>query len=571
MKAVLKKVWRLFTPPQQRKALAMLFLIILMACLETIGVMSIAPFLSVLARPGVIEENKWLQIAYVNGGFHDVSSFITVLGLFTMLIVVMASGFKTLTFHLVGRFVHMQRQSLSSRLLFIYLQQPYEFFLLRNPSELAKNVLSEVDQLVFDLLQPLSMVIAQGLVAGVMVILVFSYDPWMAVGIVTVLSLLYGAIYLLVRKRLVKIGAARQAADVGRYQKSSEVLNGVKDVKVANAMGAYLSDFSREAHEFSRHSATAETLSHSPLYIVEAVGYSGLILVALALLWRSGDIAHVLPALGLYGFAAYRILPAVQIIYRGMARLKFSSAALQNIENDLHLGLTPSSGDIVAIAPRRSIELENVSYRYPGVSSNCVLEDFSFSIKSNTTVGIVGPSGVGKSTLMDILLGLLHPQQGTLCVDGVPINEDNAKSWQQAIGYVPQHIYLMDATVAENIAFGVDPKLIDMAAVERAARAAQVHDVIINDLPHSYQTRLGDRGIRLSGGQRQRIGIARALYRDPPVLFMDEATSALDHQTEEALNKAIQELSGRKTIVLIAHRESSLKNCSDLISLRKKY
>ncbi|ROQ91780.1 ABC-type multidrug transport system fused ATPase/permease subunit [Delftia acidovorans] len=569
MKAVLQRVWRLFTPGQQRKALSMIFLIILMAGLETVGVLSIAPFLSVLARPGIIQENKWLYWAYDQFGFKDFSSFITMLGLFTMLIVVLASIFKTLTFHVVGRFVHMQRQSLSSRLLSTYLHQPYEFFLSRSPPELAKNVLSEVDQLVFDLLQPLSMLIAQGMVVGAMVILVFSYDPWMAVSIVVVLGLLYGSIYMVVRKRLARIGAARQAADTARYRTSNEVLNGVKDVKVAHAMNAYLKDFSRASHEFSRHSATAETLSHSPLYIVEAVGYSGLILVALALLWRSGDVAHVLPALGLYGFAAYRILPAVQIIYRGVARLKFSSAALENIETDLGLA-SPCAVDVSdAIVPKYTIELKNIVYGYPGEKNKCVIENLSVTMEANTTIGIIGPSGSGKSTLMDILLGLLQPQQGSFLVDGVPVNKGNAMSWQRSIGYVPQHIYLMDATVAENIAFGVPPELIDMKAVEHAARAAQIHDVVTNDLPLGYLTRLGDRGVRLSGGQRQRIGIARALYRDPPVLFMDEATSALDRQTEEALNKAIQGLSGRKTIVLIAHRESSLQICSDFISLKR--
>lgn len=571
MRVTLQKVWGLFTPSEQRKALTMLFLIILMAGLETVGVLSIAPFLSVLARPGIVQENKWLHLAYDEFGFDDFSSFTTMLGLFTMLIVVLASVFKTLTFHLVGRFVHMQRQSLSSRLLSIYLHQPYEFFLSRSPPELAKNVLSEVDQLVFDLLQPLSMLIAQGMVVGAMVILVFSYDPWMAVSIVVVLSLLYGSIYMLVRKRLARIGAARQAADTARYRTINEVLNGVKDVKVAHVTNAYLKDFSRASHEFSRHSATAETLSHSPLYIVEAVGYSGLILVAIALLWRSGDIAHVLPALGLYGFAAYRILPAVQIIYRGLARMKFSSAALENIEKDLDLASPCIAETSEIFTPKHTIELKNITYGYPGEEKKCVFESFNVTIEANTTIGIVGPSGVGKSTLMDILLGLLQPRQGALLIDGNPIDKDNAMAWQRSIGYVPQYIYLMDATVAENIAFGVPPEQIDMSAVEYAARAAHIHDVITNELPDGYLTKLGDRGIRLSGGQRQRIGIARALYRDPPVLFMDEATSALDSQTEESVNKAIMGLSGRKTIILIAHRESSLQICSDFIHLKRSY
>lgn len=568
MSDTLKKVWALFTAAEQRKALWMLLLIILMAMAETAGVLSIMPFLSVLARPAIVHESRALSEAYIALGFADEASFITVLGLITMAIVVASSAFKTLTFHLVGRFVHMLRRSLAVRLLSTYLRQPYEFFLTRNSSELTKNVLSEVDQLIFDLLQPLSMLIAQGVVALAIIVMVFVYDPWMALCIVATVATLYGAIYLLVRRRLVHIGAARQVADTNRYQACSEVFGGIKDVKITRATDAYLQRFSDASRELSRHSATAETLSQSPLYIVEAVGYTGLIAISLVLLWRSGDIAHVLPALGLYGFAAYRLLPAVQIIYRGLARLRFSAAPLKNIHRDLQLTEVdePAPGGQV-IVPRHSIELERISYAYPGLPDKPIFKSFSLTVPANTTVGIAGPSGAGKSTLMDLMLGLQRPQLGVLKVDGAVIDVGNIGAWQRAIGYVPQHIYLADASVAENIAFGVARQAIDMRAVERAARAAQIHDMIVDDLAEGYRTLLGERGIRLSGGQRQRIGIARALYRDPPVLFFDEATSALDAQTEEALNAAIHSLSGSKTIIVIAHKESSLRSCRQVVML----
>lgn len=567
----LRKIWAVLTPRERRKALWMLALVVLMALTETAGVLSVAPFLSVLARPAIVHENRWFASAYAAMGFARESYFIAALGLVTMAVVVSSSAFKTFTFHLVGRFVHMLRQSLAVRLLSTYLRQPYTFFLTRNTSELSKNVLSEVDQLIFDLLQPLSLLIAHGVGALAIVVMVFIYDPGMAACIVATVGMLYGAIYLLVRRRLVRIGAERQAADVHRYQSCNEVFGGIKDVKITHAADAYLQRFANASREFSRHSATAETLSQSPLYIVEAVGYTGLIAIALVLLWRSGDAAHVMPALGLYGFAAYRLLPAAQVMYRGFARLRFSAAPLDNIHRDLGLPqevVEPISDQVVI--PRHSIELDHISYAYPSAPGKPVFQAFSLSVPANKSVGIAGPSGAGKSTLMDLMLGLQSPNTGVLKVDGVPIEAANVAAWQRAIGYVPQHIFLADASVAENIAFGVQRDAIDMQAVERAARAAQIHDMIVGDLPQGYHTPLGERGIRLSGGQRQRIGIARALYRDPPVLFFDEATSALDAQTEEALNAAIHTLSGNKTIIVIAHKEASLRSCRQVVTLGKK-
>lgn len=565
MHHTIRQIWSLFTAKERRRALGALLLIVLMAITETLGVLSIAPFLSVLARPSIAQENYWLSLAYHWFGFTRTSDFIMAMGFTTMGVVISASAFKTLTFHRVGRFVHFQRHALSARLLATYLHQPYEFFLTRNPAELGKNVLAAVDQLTFELLQPLTQLIAQGAVAFAILLLVLLYDPWMALSIVAIIGLLYTAIYLLVRKRLAHIGVTHQASNSDRYKNCSEVLGGIKDVKITHATEAYLQNFAQASREFSRHSATAETLSQSPLYIVEAVGYSGLIVIALVLLWRSGDLAHVLPTLGLYGFAAYRLLPAAQIMYRGFARLRFSSATLSIINHDLNLPAEPLTSTAGMLIPQREISLHGVDYAYPAAPDKLVLQNFNLTIKANTTIGIIGKSGAGKSTIMDILLGLITPQSGTLNIDNIEISAQNTRAWQRSIGYVPQHIYLADASVAENIAFGIPAAQIDMQAVERAARAAQIHDLVIHELPQGYATTIGERGIRLSGGQRQRIGIARALYRDPPVLLMDEATSALDTETEQAVNMAIRRLAGNKTIVVIAHREASLSSCQEII------
>lgn len=567
MLTTLRHLYAVFTPQERRKSIAMLMLVILMALAETGGVLSIVPFLSVLARPDIIQDNRWLHLVYQGLGFDNTHDFTSVLGFVSIAVVVGSSAFKTITLHLINRFVYLLRHSISMRLLSRYLHQPYEFFLGHNPAELSRNTLSEVDQLQNGLIKPLSQLIAQGSVVLAMLVVLFVYNPWIALAAVAIVGLLYGVVYGLVRKRLGRTGKLRQDANGKRFQACNEALAGIKDVKVTHSAAAYEHQFGSASRAFSRHQANAETLSQSPLYMVEAVGYTGLIVLALFLMLQSNDIGHILPVLGLYGFAAYRMLPSIQIMYRGFAQLKFSSAALDVIHRDLALpqDSPPQAG--TRITPQQDIRLDNIRYAYPSTPDKPVFDGYSLSIPAGKSTGIVGRTGAGKSTLMDLLLGLLQPQSGRLMVDNTPVTADNAAAWQRGIGYVPQHIYLADTSVAHNIAFGIDAANIDMQAVQCAAKAAQIHDFITQELAQGYDTRIGDRGIRLSGGQRQRIGIARALYHDPAVLFMDEATSALDADTEQALNEAIRHLTGDKTVVVIAHRQASLKYCRQVVTI----
>ncbi len=564
----LQKLWGILTLQERRKTIIILALVTVMAMAETGGVISIMPFLAVLARTDVIFENSWLNWAYTTFNFTSSTDFMQTLGIFSIAMVVGSSLFKTVTLHIVNRFVFFLRHHLSVRLLERYLQQPYEFFLMHNSSLLSRNVLSEIDELLNGLIKPISQLIAQGAVVIAMLVLLFIYNPVIAVFIVLSVSALYGAIYLLVRKRLNRIGHERQLSNGKRFQACNEVLGGIKDVKITQTGDMYLEQFSSSSRNFARHQATAETLSQSPLYIVEAVGYTGLIILALILMVTSNDIAHVLPALGLYGFAAFRLLPSAQIMYRGLAQLKFSSASLDVLYQGLSLLSQTPKEEIKPLPLKHEIRLENIHYAYPSTPDKKVFNGLNLTIKVNTSLGIKGTSGTGKSTLMDILLGLLQGQQGKLYIDDVEINQNNVQAWQKSIGYVPQHIFLADATVAENIAFGIAKEHINQVALEKAAKAAQIHHFVENSLEQGYQTILGERGIRLSGGQRQRIGIARALYHDPSVLLMDEATSALDTETEAALNEAVQQLLGQKTIIVIAHRETSLNVCDSILELR---
>lgn len=564
----LQKLWSILTPQERRKTIVMLVLIILMAMAETGGVVSIMPFLAVLARTEVIFENSWLNWVYTTFNFTSTKEFMQALGMFSIAMVVGSSLFKTVTLHIVNRFVFFLRHYLSVRLLERYLQQPYEFFLMHNSSLLSRNVLSEIDELLNGLIKPISQLIAQGAVVVAILVLLFAYNPVTAVFIVLFVSALYGAIYLLVRKRLKRIGHERQLSNGERFQACNEAFSGIKDVQITQTGDMYLSQFSSSSRSFARHQATAETLAQSPLYIVEAVGYTGLIILALILMATSNDIAHVLPALGLYGFAAFRLLPSAQIMYRGFAQLKFSSASLDVLYQGLLLLSQTSKENIEPLPLKHDIRLDNIHYAYPSTPNNKVFNGLNLTIEVNTSLGIKGTSGAGKSTLMDILLGLLQGQQGKLYVDGVEITESNVQAWQKSIGYVPQHIFLSDVSVAENIAFGVPKEHIDQLAIEKAAKVAQIHHFVTENLEKGYQTVLGERGIRLSGGQRQRIGIARALYHDPSILLMDEATSALDVETEAALNESIQQLSGQKTIIVIAHRETSLNVCDSILELK---
>lgn len=572
MLITLKKLRAILTPGEQRQAVWMLFIALLMAMAEMVSVISIMPFLSVLTRPGIVEQNPWLHRLYSYTGFPEPHTFIFALGAASIALVAGSSLFKTVTQHLLNRFVQLLRHSISHRLLATYLRQPYEFFLDRHSADLSKAILTDVDLLLGSLIQPLSQLIVQGIIVITILILIFSYDAPTALITTLVVGSLYGSLYALIRRRLRRMGEELQDVNEQRYRACSESLHGVRDIKINHAESAYLDRYYQASRTQARHLAATDTLSQVPLYFVESIAYSGLILIALMLLNKTGDVAHIMPALGLYAFAAYRMLPAAQLMYRGFARLEFSLASLNAIYDDLTLSgsmTTQTDATAMPVSAKSEIRLRGIKYSYPSNPYKFVLDEFNLVIPVNTSIGIAGASGSGKSTIMDILLGLLRPQAGSLIVDGAVITDDDISTWQRSIGYVPQHIYLVDASIAENIAFGVPRCDIDMASVKRAACAAQIHDFVIAELPNGYATTVGDRGIRLSGGQRQRIAIARALYRDPPILFMDEATSALDHQTEAAVNEAIRFLSGRKTIVVIAHRESSLKYCDHIISVGK--
>lgn len=565
------RLWKILTTLEKKKIIIVLLLTIVMAFLETLGVLSVMPFLAVLSSPNIIENDTRVYYFYEILGSTSYTNFIIKLGLVSIASIFVSSLFKVIHSYGISRFVSLQRHYLSTRLLSIYLKQDYDFFIQKNSSELTKNILSQVDQLVDSIIQPLMSIISYGLVIACMVFLIFIYNPYIAISVFSIFLIVYTSIYFSVKKFLGKIGQEFQHANSERYKACNEVLGGIKDVKINHADQGYLQYFQQQSSIFARHLAANQTVGNIPLLLVESMGYCAIIGLAVSLVLNNQNISTILPSLGLFGFAAYRMLPAAQNIYRAISGMRFSFDSANKILDDLYLPVQLNEkNNSLKLIFKHQIELRNINYAYSAYPDKNVLKDFSLVIPYKCSVGIVGKSGSGKSTLMDILLGLLQPQQGELLIDGVVINKSNVHLWQRLVGYIPQFIYLADDTVAQNIAFGIPKDDIDMNAVVSAAKAAQIHDFIVNHLKDGYNTLVGERGVMLSGGQRQRVGIARALYKDPQVLFMDEATSALDVETEKAVNEAINALSGKKTMIIIAHRESAVAQCDRILNLSEE-
>ena len=565
----IKKLSDLLTSSERKHAGLLLVMILVMAILDTIGVASIMPFMAVLANPELVETNIFLSTAYIKLGFTDPQQFLFALGILVFVLLVVSLAFKALTTFTQLRFSLMREYSIGKRLVEGYLYQPYSWFLSRHSADLGKTILSEVGQVVSKGIVPMMTLIAQGAITAALLTLLIFIDPKLALIVGLTLATAYTLIFKATRGLLSRIGNERIKANQGRFTAISEAFGASKEVKVGGLEQIFIQRFSSPAQIFARHQATAQVISQLPRFALEAVAFGGMVLVVLYLVIQRGNFASALPLIALYAFAGYRLMPALQQIYSAVTQLRFARPALDALHADLMSLQSPNHKSRQEIIPlKKAITLNHIQYRYPN-ALNLALKDLNLTILAKSTVGIVGPTGSGKTTTVDLILGLLEPQQGTLAVDQKVITVQNQRSWQRSIGYVPQQIYLADDSVAANIAFGLDAKDIDQTAVERAAKIANLHDFVINELPHQYLTKVGERGVRLSGGQRQRIGIARALYHNPQVLILDEATSALDSLTEQAVMEAVYNLGREITIILIAHRLSTVKACDTIFLLEK--
>ena len=567
---IIKKFLYILSARERKYAALLLTMMVFMALLEMIGVLSIMPFMAVLVNPEIVETNFILSSAYKNSniiGINTKKEFIFLLGIVVFLVLIISILFKLLTNYLQVRFTTGRNYSLAKRLVEGYLHQPYSWFLNRNSAELGKTILADVGVVISRGLNSLLNLIKHCFVTLAILIILILVDTELTLIVGSTLGLSYWFIFILIRKFLSRMGHKRLEAYRWMFTSINEAFGATKEIKVSGLEHAYIKRFSKPAKSLASVQALVDLISQAPRYLLEAIAFGGMMLVALYLMVESENFTEAVPVIALYTFAGYRLIPSLQQMYVSLTSLKFISPTLDSMYKDLkNLPKFNTQYNKDTLTLNKEIALKNISFYYPN-SEKTAVKNINLSIPARNIVGVVGATGSGKTTTVDIILGLLEIKKGSLEVDGKMINKENLRAWQRSIGYVPQHIFLSDDTVAANIAFGVNRDKVDYEAVERSAKIAKIDEFIRNDLPQKYETYIGERGIRLSGGQRQRIGIARALYHSPKVLILDEATSALDNNTEKEVMKEIKKLGKNITIIMIAHRLSTIKECNSIILL----
>lgn len=568
MRAFLQKFLCFFEGSDRKKLYLILFCIVCNGFIEMFSVAAILPFLAVVAKPEVVETNQYLSQMYGFFNFSEPKYMMLFLGggVFSLLLV--GNLFSALTTRWMLKFSFLHGSSLSSRLLSKYLSQPYTYFLSNNSVYLQKNVLSEIDRLVSGIIINICLTLSKVVVCASILGLLLFVDFKLAIIICLTMGGTYWLIYRFVRHNLTLRGELSTKHNVDRYQAIRELTGAIKELKILNRENHFHKKFSFANSEYAKHESASQLMPLLTKYLIEIIAFGGMILVAIYLIWTKDNLNQYLPLLGLYALSGYRIMPAAQQIFSGVAQMRFNSIAVHILHKDFHAfkeNKHARQGKVCTI--NRQLMLEHLHYTYPGASQSA-LNDISIKIQSNTTIGLVGSSGAGKTTLVDVILGLLKPTSGFIQVDDKKLTGEDITDWQRNIGYVPQSIFLIDSSIKENIALGIPSNEINEDQIIAAAKLANLHDFIVHDLNDGYDTQIGENGMRLSGGQRQRIGIARALYHNPQVLIFDEATSALDNQTEQVIISAIHNLSHKKTIIMIAHRLQTVKNC-DVIYIIK--
>jgi len=553
----------LFTKSELIRLIFIFIGILIMGFFEVVGVSSIVPFIAVITSPEVIHENIYLNWLYGFFDFQTEVNFILFLGICVILILLISNGYQAFMNSTIAYFTASIAHRLQVRLLEKYLMQPYSFFLARNTSDLGKNVLHEVSRVTNGFIMQLLIVTSKIIITFFLFSLLLFVNALVAITVTVVLGGAYWVIFKLVKQKLQKMGEKVFEHNFLFYRTTTEAMSGIKDIKLHSSEGEFLERVAVPSKKIQRYYAQKTIISFLPRYLFEVIAFGGIVAIIMSLISANtvGDAKTFMPVLTLYVMAGYRLMPALQTIYSGFTSIKFNHPSFEKLVLDFSSSTNEKVEKIKhdKIQFKDKLEINQLSFSYEN-SDIRTLDKLNMTVYSNTTVGIVGSTGSGKTTLIDLILGLLVPESGFISLDGIEINKHNISAWQNDIGYVPQSIYLTDDTIEANIAFAKSRDEINIDKAIKAAKMANLHE-FITTLPDQYKTFVGERGIRLSGGQRQRIGIARALYHNPRVLVLDEATSSLDGITESAIMDAIKNLSHKKTIIMIAHRLSTVKGC----------
>jgi ATP-binding cassette, subfamily B, bacterial PglK len=562
---ILTEIWSVLTPRQKRWVLGAQLISIAMAFSTVAGIASIAPFFSVLGNPRLIDQSPLLHSLY-GLGFSSRRSFTVALGLTFMGLVLLANAINVIGTFVLNRLAFWIGTDLQSILFAEYLHRPYIFYARTPSAALFNNVIYETHRATNQILQNVFSLLTNVVTAAFIMVTVIFLNPWVASAMIVALVGGYALIYLGVRNRLLRAGEVESHLFTEQTRIVNETFGAIKEILVLRSQPFFRASFARAGSQFARAVAQTLLISQSPRYVMECIAVVGLVAIALVQSGSDDGIGGLLGQLTFLGFAAYRLLPTLQQAFASIVKMRAARPGFARISQDLVLARArqpqPPTDSSWHDRPAREIELSEVSFSYEP-DRHAALEAVSLRIPARAAVGLVGRNGSGKTTLVDLIAGLLTPAAGQVRVDGVALDESNRKAWQTRIAYVPQNIYLLDRTIAQNIALGVPAEQIDQERMLEAARLAQL-DEFVRTLPDEYAHAIGERGVKLSGGQRQRIGIARALYANASVLILDEATSALDGLTEHELLSTIVRLRGRHTVILIAHRMSSVRAC-DLI------
>ena len=573
MLKMIQELFSLLNARQRNQFYILQVLVVIMAFAELVGIASIAPFMALVGDISLLEKEGIYSSLYQLSGLNNPMDFLFYLGLS----VLFALGFSTIismfTVWRLSLFGAKVGVEIADRLYEHYMQQNWLFHVGGSSAQLTKQISTEATRVTSGIIQPLMQFNAKIVLVIFITITILMIDPVIALTGLMIFVSAYILLYRLVRKRLQKNGKNLSNVSTERFRLMNEGFGGIKDVLLLNRHYDFIERFQKTGQIFANAQSGNASIAMLPRYFMELIAFGAMIgLVLLLIKLHQGNLGEVLPILAVYALASFKLLPALQQIYGSITQMKGSAAAFESIKKDLELSLkTPQSSikdsTLQHIQLKEKISLQNITFSYPGKSKPAV-HNLNMVIPVNSVIGIVGSSGSGKSTTIDLLLCLLTPQQGKMYIDDIQITESNKREWQQSLGFVPQSIYLSEGTIAENIAFGLPAKDINLDQVQKAIELANLTE-LVKQLPNGVNTQVGERGVQLSGGQRQRIGIARALYHEADVLIFDEATSALDGITEKIIMDAIHDFSGKKTIIMIAHRLKTVRKCDVIFMMEQ--
>jgi ATP-binding cassette subfamily B protein len=562
----LKHIYRFMSPRRRRHFYVSLGLMAVGAVAEMVTIGAVLPFLALISGSDMIDSvplvGRALRALGVEGGSNLLIPA-------TILLVVVAIGTAVVRLALTWvsqKFVFRLGHDIGSEIYRRTLWQPYGAIVRRNSSEVIAGI-EKVQTAVFSVLLPLLQAVIAGFMAIFIVAILIAIDPFTAAAAALGLGLVYVGVSIVTRKLLRHNSHVINDLQTNRVQLIQEGLGGIRDILIDQSQPVFHESFRRLDSNLRNAQATNVFVSQAPRFVVEAFGIILVALLAVYLSTKSGGVVAAIPVLGALALGAQRLLPLLQLVYAGWAQFAGSIGALHDVVRLLRIPIVQSKPRDPAAAAamfRDSIVLDNVSFRYG--DGDDAIRELRLAVRKGERIGILGETGSGKSTFLDLLMGLLDPSDGEIRIDGVPLGDGNRADWQSLIAHVPQVIFLADSSIAENIAFGEPSEKIDLDRVHAAAKRAQIDSFILS-LPDGYETRVGERGVRLSGGQRQRIGIARALYKCSSLLILDEATSALDDKTETMVMEALSEAGRDLTIFMIAHRLSTLRGCDRLVRL----